>query len=333
MSDRSERTKIAIPKIELHVHFEGCIGPELMARLRAGKLMGREELDALYSFDDFAGFLKAYSRVMGALEEPADFREAAKFIAGKLAAGGVIYVEFTFTPLPHVRRGLEHGRVIEAVLLGLEDARSAGAKLEAAFIYDTVRQWGAEAADQSARIAVADMKAGLPVVGFGVGGDELGCPASELRPAFETAAAAGLKRYVHAGEVGGPQSVREAVEILGADRIGHGISAAGDTELLAELSGRGVCLDVCPTSNLFTRAVARYQDNPWPVIAAAGVPVTIGSDDPGFFGAWLEDELERCAATWQLDQAAIRGLMATAARHSFQPSEKREQLERVVTGI
>ncbi len=322
--------KVAIPKIELHVHFEGCIGPELLARMRAGKKMGRPELDALYAFDGFPGFLKAYARVMAALEQPEDFREAAKEIAARLAAGGVIYVEFTFTPLPHVRRGLEHGRVLEAVLTGLEDARAAGAKLQAAFIYDTVRQWGAEAAEQSARLAVADMKAGLPVVGFGVGGDELGCPATELRPAFEMAAAAGLKRYVHAGEVGGPRSVREAVEILGASRIGHGIAAAGDPELLAELAERDVCLDVCPTSNLFTRAVARYEDNPWRVIAAAGVPVTIGSDDPGFFGAWLDEELERCAATWQLDQADLRGLMRTAARHSFQPREKREELARLV---
>lgn len=326
------RAKIAIPKIELHVHFEGCIGPGLMARMRAGKKMGRAELDALYSFDDFPGFLKAYSRVVGALEQPDDFREAARFIAGRLAAQGVVYVEFTFTPLPHVRRGLEHGRVIEAVLTGLEDARGAGARLEAAFIYDTVRQWGGEAAEKSARLAVADLKAGLPVVGFGVGGDELSCPATELRPAFEIAAAAGLKRYAHAGEVGGPQSVREAVEILGADRIGHGIAAAGDPELLAELAERGVCLDVCPTSNLFTRAVDSYEKNPWPAIVAAGVPVTIGSDDPGFFGVWLDQELERCAATWQLDQAALRRLMVTAARHSFQPREKREALEKVVAG-
>jgi aminodeoxyfutalosine deaminase len=321
-----------LAKIELHVHFEGCIGPDLLARMRAGRCMGRAELDALYSFEDFPGFLKAYSRVVATLERPEDFREAAKFIAGRLVAGGVKYVEFTFTPLPHVRRGLEHGRVIEATLMGLEDAGAAGAKLEAAFIYDTVRQWGAGAAEQSARIAVDDMNSGLPVVGFGVGGDELGCPAAELRAAFEMAADAGLGRYVHAGEVGGPRSVRDAVEILGADRIGHGIAAAVDPELLAQLAESGVCLDVCPTSNQFTRAVEHYEDNPWPAIAEAGVPVTIGSDDPGFFGAWLDEELERCASAWRLNEEALRALMATAARYSFQPEEKRIELEKIVAG-
>ncbi len=330
MERASGRTLRELAKIELHVHLEGCIGPGLLAGMRAGERMGRAEVEALYAFENFPGFLQAYSRIMATLEQPGDFREAAKKIVGRLAEAGVVYVEFTFTPLPHVRRGLEHGRVIEAVLLGLEDARAAGAKLEAAFIYDTVRQWGAEAAMQSARIAIADIQAGLPVVGFGVGGDELGCPAAELRPAFELAADAGLKRYVHAGEVGGPRSVREAVEILGADRIGHGISAAADPELLAQLAEQDVCLDVCPTSNIFTRAVERYEDNPWPAIAAAGVPVTIGSDDPGFFGTWLDEELERCVATWHLDAAAIRGLMTTAARHCFQPQEKRKELEKVV---
>jgi aminodeoxyfutalosine deaminase len=174
------------------------------------------------------------------------------------------------------------------------------------------------------------MKRGLPVVGFGVGGDEFGCPAEELRPAFEQAAAAGLCRFVHAGEVGGPESVREAVEVLGAQRIGHGVSSIRDPELVALLAEKNICLDICPASNLFTRAVALYEDSPWKRLAAAGVPVTIGSDDPGFFGAWLDDELARCAEVWKLTAGDLRGLMLTAARHAFQPEAKRAELARLV---
>jgi aminodeoxyfutalosine deaminase len=184
----------------------------------------------------------------------------------------------------------------------------------------------------SARLAVEDAGRGLPVAGFGVGGDELGCPAEELRPAFDLAADAGLGRFVHAGEVGGPVSVREAVELLAADRIGHGIAAAADPELASMLAERGVCLDVCPTSNELTRAVPRYEDNPWRSLAAAGVPVTIGSDDPGFFDVWIGDELLRAAHTWVLGEADLRKLMVTAARHCFQPADKRAELESLVDG-
>ncbi|MFC1544750.1 adenosine deaminase [Gemmatimonadota bacterium] len=328
----ADKTSVArLPKIELHVHFEGCIGARMLWGMSAGKRMGLQKIQQLFNFNDFGGFLQAYTRVMNMLEAAEDFRQVARETALKLHAQNVIYVEFTFTPLPHVRRGLDHGRVIENIMQGLEDARAEGSRLDVAFIYDTVRQWGAAAALESVELAIEDMRRGLPVVGFGVGGDELGCPAAEeLKPAFESAAGAGLKRYVHAGEVGGPESVREAVELLGADRIGHGISAARDPELMALLGEREVCLDVCPTSNVFTRAVDSYEKNPWPVLAAAGVPVTIGSDDPGFFGAWLDDELARCAATWQLSEEDLRTLMLTAARYSFQPNERREELVRQV---
>ncbi|MBW7997532.1 MAG: hypothetical protein FVQ81_13340, partial [Candidatus Glassbacteria bacterium] len=188
MSEAAADTVAKLPKIELHVHFEGCIGPEMLAAVSAGRKFAKGAVEDLYRFDDFPGFLKAYSRVMDVLDEPADFRLAARGIANALDRRNVVYVEFIFTPLPHIRRGLDHNRVIEAILRGLDDARGDGAALESAFIYDTVRQWGPQAAEDSAEIAVGDLNQGLPVVGFGVGGDELGCPAAELRPAFQLAA-------------------------------------------------------------------------------------------------------------------------------------------------
>ena len=323
----------AVPKVELHIHLEGSVGPDLLFRLCNGReSLSRRELNDLYSFRDFGGFLKAYSRVVGLLSEPSDFYHITENLCRNLAAQGIIYAESIFTPIIHTRRGLEHEEVVGFILQAVGEAASSGGP-RLSLIYDTVRQWGAEAAVECARLAASDRQAGLPVVGFGVGGDELSVPADELKEAFELAGRAGLKRYIHAGEVGGPESIWEALEVLGADRIGHGITAAKDPVLMQELAEKKIALDCCPTSNLMTKAVGSLEEHPLPLLLENNVPVTLGSDDPGFFGAWLRDEITLCASTWNWDEETILRLMHTGAGHSFlEPDERQRLMQRISSG-
>lgn len=315
--------------LELHLHLEGTIGPDLLSKLTASRDSGmrREDLADCYEFGDFKGFLDSFRRVVGFLSRPEDFSLVAAAACRKLEKIGVRYAEIIYTPLIHVRRGLEHDAVSGAVFEALRSCRAAGGP-RVNLIYDTVRQWGSEAAIESARIAIRDRKAGLPVVGFGVGGDELSVPARELRKAFRLAKEAGLKSYVHAGEVGGPDSVREALEVLDADRIGHGLAAVRDPLLMQELVERGVALDCCPTSNLLTGAVKSMKEHPLPVFLERGVPVTLGSDDPGFFGVWLDRELEGCIARWGWGAEQVKRLTRNAVDAAFLPDEEKAVLRR-----
>jgi aminodeoxyfutalosine deaminase len=316
------------PKVELHLHLEGTVGPDLLERLQSGReRLNREELHGLYNFGNFEGFLAAFRRVIGLLSEPQDFFLVTESLCRKLAAQRVVYAECIFTPMIHTARGLDHKEVIGAVLRAVrESGERGGPRLK--LIYDTVRQWGADAALECAKIAAEDRSAGLPVVAFGVGGDELSLPADELKEAFDLAGRAGLKRYVHAGEVGGADSVWEALEILGADRIGHGIAAVQDPSLLKTLAAGQVALDCCPTSNLMTRAVDKIEKHPLPLLLESGVPVTLGSDDPGFFGSWLQDEIMLCTRTWNWSKETVSNLILAGARHCFLEPEEKERLVR-----
>jgi len=315
-----------VPKVELHLHLEGSVEPDLLARLCAGRRrLGQRELKSLYDFKDFAGFLEAYRRVIEMLAEPEDFYHLTASLCRRLAAQRIIYAEIIYTPLIHTRRGLEHKEVLGFILQALEEAAAAGGP-RVSLIYDTVRQWGADAAVESAQLAAGDRAAGHAVAGFGVGGDELSLPAEQLKEAFDLAQRAGLKRYVHAGEAGGPESVWEALEILGAERIAHGITAAQDPVLVRKLADGQVALDICPTSNLRTLAVVSLEEHPLPLLMKSGVPVTLGSDDPGFFGAWLEDELALGARTWAWDRGTVISLIRSGAVHSFLPAAEKERI-------
>ncbi|HUU27463.1 MAG TPA: adenosine deaminase [archaeon] len=321
----------SLPKAELHLHLEGSVGPALLARILGWRNRSSlEETKKLYAFKNFKGFLKAYGRVNELLSEPEDFYHIARALCRRLAAQRILYAEVTFTPLLHTRQGLDHEETMGSILRAFKE-ESDGPGI--ALIYDTVRQWGSGAAMETAGLAARDRAAGLPVVGFGVGGDELSAPASELEAAFRLASEAGLRKFVHAGEVGGPDSVWEAVEILGADRIGHGITAQQDPLLLETLKQKGIALDICPTSNVMTGAVASFDAHPLPELLESGVPVTVGSDDPGFFGVWLEDEITRGIRSWNLSLETVRTLMQNAARHSFLPPKEKAALETRLSGV
>jgi aminodeoxyfutalosine deaminase len=287
---------LAFPKAELHLHLEGSIEPSTAVELAArhGVPLSVDEVAARYAPGDFAQFIESFIWITSFLRGPADYALIMQRLAESLARQNVLYAEITLSVGVMLRRQQDPTANLEAI-------RAAAAKtptLRCEFIFDCVRQWGAEAAMEVARCAAPLRNEG--VIAFGMGGDELSIPAAEFRAAYDFAAAAGLHRLVHAGETGGPEIIIDAIELLGAERIGHGIGAMRSDRLMDSLAESGVPLEVCPTSNLRTGALARQlnrssateAEHPLLMFIRRGVRVTLGSDDPAMFETSLTREYQ-----------------------------------------
>ncbi len=306
-----------LPKAELHVHHVGSASPRVVAALAArhpGTVPADEEaLREFYRFRDFAHFIEVYLAVVDLVRDAEDVRTLTYEAAADLAAQRVRYAEMTLTPYTSVRAGVP----IEAFVEAVEDARVAAERdlgVVLRWIYDVPGELGVEAAAAT----VGYLPVSPPsLVGFGLGGPEVGVPRPQFRPWFEQARAAGLHSVPHAGETTGPQTVWDALRELGAERIGHGTSLVRDPALLAHVVEHRVPVEVCPTSNVATGAVARLEDHPVRELYAAGAVVTINSDDPPMFGTTLNREYEIAAGLLDLDEAGVAELARTAVRSAF----------------
>ncbi|GAB4101218.1 adenosine deaminase [Micromonospora taraxaci] len=309
-----------LPKVELHVHHVGSASPRIVAEL-AARHEGRtpvpadpEALASYFEFRDFAHFVEVYLSVVDLIRDPEDVWILTHEVARELARQQVRYAELTITPYSHVRRGIPAPAFCEAI----EDARQralADFGLELRWCFDIPGEAGLPAAEETLRIALDERPAGL--VSFGLGGPEIGVPRPQFRPYFEQARAAGLRSVPHAGETTGPQTIWDALNELGAERIGHGISAAQDPELLTYLAERQIGMEVCPTSNVRTRAVANLDEHPLRQLVDAGLLVTINSDDPPMFGTTLNDEYAVAARLLGADREGVAGLARNAVTASF----------------
>ncbi len=246
-----------LPKAELHVHHVGSASPRIVAELASrhpdSKVPSDPEAIADYfTFTDFAHFIEVYLSVVDLVRTPEDVRLLTFEVARDMARQNIRYAELTITPYSSTRRGIEE----KAFMAAIEDARKA-AESELGVIlrwcFDIPGEAGLEAAAETARLAVDLRPEGL--VSFGLGGPEIGVPRPQFKPYFDAARAAGLHSVPHAGETTGPETVWDAIRELGAERIGHGTSATRDPELLAYLAEHRIALEVCPTSNIATRAV------------------------------------------------------------------------------
>ncbi len=307
-----------LPKAELHVHHVGSASPRIVAELAARHPgVVPADPDALadfFAFRDFGHFIEVYLAVVDLIRTPEDIRMLTYEVARELDGQRVRYAELTCTPYTSVVRGIP----IEAYTEAIEDARVAAERdfgLVLRWIYDIPGESGVPAADATLSYALGHRVDAL--VGFGLGGPEVGVPRAQFAPHFDRAREAGLRSVPHAGETTGPQTVWDSLRLLGAERIGHGISAARDPELLRHLATVGIALEVCPSSNIATGAVASLADHPLPAFVAAGVPVVINSDDPPMFGTTLNREYEIAAALLGLDDADIADLARAGVRHSF----------------
>jgi aminodeoxyfutalosine deaminase len=276
-----------------------------------------------FAFRDFGHFVEVYLSVVDLIRDDEDVRTLTYEVARELARQQVRYAELTVTPYSHVRRGM----AAPAFCAAIEDARAGAAAdfgVELRWCFDIPGEAGLPAAEETLRIALQEQPAGL--VSFGLGGPEIGVPRPQFKPYFDKARAAGLHSVPHAGETTGPETIWDAVRDLGAERIGHGISAARDPRLMAHLAEHRITLEVCPTSNVRTRAVAAIEDHPLPILVAAGVPVTINSDDPPMFGTTIEQEYAVAARLLDLDADGVAGLARAAVSASFLPAAGQAKL-------
>jgi aminodeoxyfutalosine deaminase len=321
-TDRDLSTFIAgLPKAELHVHHVGSASPrivsELAARHRDSKVpTDPEALADYFTFTDFAHFIDVYLSVVDLIRTPEDVRLLTYEVARDMARQQVRYAELTLTPFSSTRRGIDERAFMDAI----EDARKAA---EAEF--GTVLRWcfdipgeaGLEAAEVTTRLATEDRIRPEGLVSFGLGGPEIGVPRPQFKPFFDRAIAAGLRSVPHAGETTGPDTVWDALTELRAERIGHGTSSAQDPKLLAHLAEHRIPLEVCPTSNIATRAVRTMEEHPIKEFTRAGVLVTINSDDPPMFGTDLNNEYAVAARLLDLDERGLADLAKNAVEASF----------------
>jgi aminodeoxyfutalosine deaminase len=312
-----------LPKAELHVHHVGSASPRIVSELAArhpGVVPSDpEELTEFFAFRDFAHFVEVYLAVVDLIRTPEDVRLLTYEIAREMAeVQQVRYAELTCTPHTSVLRGIP----IEAFTEAIEDARVAAERefgIVLRWIYDIPGELGVPGADATLGYALDHAPDSL--IGFGLGGPEIGVPRPQFEPHFTAARAAGLRSIPHAGETTGPQTVWDALRHLGAERIGHGTSSVQDPALLAHLAEHRIPLEVCPSSNIATRAVASLEEHPLRAFREAGVVVTINSDDPPMFGTTLNREYEIAAGLLDLDESGLADLARTAIDVSFAPDE------------
>jgi len=315
-----------VAKAELHVHLEGTAPPELVTRIAARNGVDLPErllgTDGRFRYTDFLDFLATYDLAASVMRTGQDYRDITYEYLCSCARGGAIYVELTASPDHATDVGLSQDEHLEGIVQGIDEARR-DTGIEGRILFSAVRQFGVERA-----LGVARYAAERPhpyVIGFSMAGDEAGFPAGLFAEAFEIAAAAGLGCTMHAGEWAGADSVRAALE-LPITRIAHGVRAIEDQDLVYELEARSMVLDCCPTSNVVLGVFPSYEEHPLPALRDAGVRVTLGSDDPPYFGATLAGEYEVCASEFGFGPDDLREITHTAIDAAFCDEELRSAL-------
>ncbi len=323
-----ERFIAGLPKAELHVHHIGSASPQTVARLAAAHPgspvpADHEALADYFTFTDFAHFIEVYLSVADLVTDAADVWTLTHGVATDMASLNICYAELTVSPYSQIVRGIR----AEAFLEAIEDARLTAERdlgIVLRWCFDIPGEAGLAAAEVTADVATRLRPEGL--VSFGLGGPEIGVGRAQFQPYFDRARAAGLHSVPHAGETTGPQTIWDAITFLGAERIGHGTTAIQDHRLVTYLVEHDIPLEVCPTSNVATRAVTTMAQHPLPALVAAGVSLSISSDDPPMFSTDLNHEYGVAADLLSLDNAGIADLALAAVRQSFAPEHLRVKL-------
>lgn len=325
----------ALPKVELHLHLEGAVRPETLLRLArrhgtTGLPSTAEELRDFYAFRDFDHFVQVYYAICDNLRDEHDFALIVEELGADLAAQNVRYAEVTFTPFNHTRRGVAP----EAIFDGVEAGRvavEAASGVQLRFCTDIPGEFGADAGIETA--ALVRKHASGSVVSFGLGGPEIGVPRRAFAQAFAQARDAGLHSVPHAGETDGPDAVWQALDALGAERIGHGVRCLEDANLIARLRDERIALEVCPTSNVRLGVASSLADHPLARMLEAGLVVTLNSDDPPMFGTSLAQEYRETVATMGLSAEQAVGLARSGIRSAFLGDAEKAALQAEVDAV
>jgi adenosine deaminase len=322
----TERDIRTVPKVELHVHLNGSISEatasELASRHGADPATALELVDGRYagSWSDFGGFLDAYLRANAFVRTPDDLELVAVDFARGQAAQNVIYSEAIFTALIQVRAGLVPAEMWAAIRRGFA---TVGPETRLMLVVDAMRDFGRAEADATLALVEA---ADAPIVGVCLTGVDSPEPIETFHVLREAADRMGMGFEVHAGEMGPPESITEALDVLGADRIGHGVAAIHDPVLLERLVREQVPLDVCPSSNISIGLFSSWETHPVRTYWERGVNMTISSDDPPFFRTSLTDELRHLVRVAGLTRDDLGEIQRRAARNAFASPEVKAQL-------
>jgi adenosine deaminase len=296
-----------LPKAELHVHIEGTLEAELafeLAERNGIELPYRDpaELRRAYRFTDLGSFLKLYTELAVVLRTEQDFAELTEAYLTRAAAQGVRHAEVFFDPQGHLERGVPIEAVVDGVAGALESApRRHG--ITTGLILCFLRDQGADAAREVFEIARPHLHRMSAV---GLVSAERGHPPAPFAEVYELAAQAGLRRVAHAGEEGPPDYVWQALDVLKAERIDHGVRSLEDERLVERLVAEQVPLTVCPLSNVLLGVVPSIAEHPLPAMLERGLMVTVNSDDPGFFGGYIEDNFDALNLTAEQRRALAR---------------------------
>ena len=306
-----------LPKAELHMHIEGSLEPELMFELARRNHVeipfgSVEEVRAAYSFSRLQDFLDIYSRGADVLRTEEDFRDLASAYFDRCAADNVVHAEIFFDPQTHTDRGVSFDTVMRGLLAGMDEAEAKHG-ITSKLILCFLRHLDEEAAFATLRQAEPWLER---IDGVGLDSSELGHPPEKFARVFAAAAAHGLKLVAHAGEEGPPEYVHRALDVLKVDRLDHGNRSMEDPALVQRLVREGMTLTVCPLSNLKLCVVDDMADHPIDAMLAAGLRVTINSDDPAYFGGYVNANYEAAADARGLS----REQLVTLARNSFEGS-------------
>ncbi len=282
-----------LPKCEIHFHFEGALSADTIFRLarkyNVPVIKTLEEANWYLYFSNAHEFFQKFLYCSTLFREPEDFYLAAKAIGVYLSQENIRYIEITLAPHKFVRSGIPYKELITAIDCGLQDSKK-GEKREHRFIIDVVRNLGFEAGMET--VNMIERHPFSNVVGIGLGGSE-DFPPGNSAAVFEYAASIGLRKTAHAGEGRGAKSVWGALTALGAERIDHGVRSREDPKLVDYLTEKQIPLNMCLTSNVMLKVVPSLEKHPFRFYKDRGIPVTIGTDDPGFFKTTLSNEFEK----------------------------------------
>lgn len=321
-SQRPRPFLISLPKAELHLHLEGSIEPptlvELMQR-HGNNGASPAEVEQLYSYSDFRGFLLAFKNVTEHLRTAEDYELITYRLMERLKSENVLHAEVYVSVGVNLWRKQDFAAIFE----GLERGRERGERdfgVSLLWIFDAVRQFGAEKAERVLDLALRLRDRN--VIGFGIGGDERQGPPELFKDVYARAADHGLHLTAHAGESAGPESIWGALN-LKAERIGHGLTAVQDAELIEELSQRQVPIEICVTSNLRTGCCAEVSQHPVRRYFDEGLMLTLNSDDPAMFRTSLAAEYELVQEAFGFSDDHLRELARNSFEASFLPAEKK----------
>lgn len=317
----------ALPKVELHVHLEGTLEPEMAFRLasRNGVALPYESPDALrraYAFEDLQSFLDLYYRVADVLRTERDFHDLTWAYLERCRAENIRHVEVFFDPQTHTDRGIPIGAVIEGIDSALRRAATS-LEISGGLILCFLRH-------QSEAAAFDTLAAAAPyrdrILGVGLDSSEVGHPPRDFRRVFARARDLGYRCVAHAGEEGPPEYIREALDLLDVARVDHGVRCVEAPDLLERLARQRVPLTVCPLSNVKLGVFKSIEDHCLPLLLDQGLCVTVNSDDPAFFGGYLTENLRAVAEAFDLDAEALRALSRNAVEASFASASRKRAL-------